>query len=484
MNKMLRYGVIGLAALTLIFGVILAVTTRKDRNTDLPEKEKQETADGTSGNEVQEIAEEPSENGASDAVNEEENLPSVVENETPGEGLAEPESAPEENAPEESIPEGSDAEGEDTEEASENEAILCGLRKYFDHKLCIDDSKVSLYLNVRAEASEDGEILSVINPGDIIPYIQREGNWYRVQMADEAGLTFEGFVNADFVLADEEAYDAMHHSIAYAAMAKESEIILYETTDDSGDGIQFSYKGDAYRITGVNGRFFQIYMPDNQYYSTLYVRQDDVIVYYLFQGPGDQNGLAADAEWYLESLEISQNITRTYTLIQERQEELAAYYQMSAYYEQASMEAEAQYLQQSWAQASVEAEQQAIWASQYAEQLRLQQEAQKTAGESGLVYLGNFRITAYCHCTRCCGIWGHDDPNYPATGQSGMQLVPGYTVAVDPAQIPFGTRLMIDGKEYVAADSGVPAFCIDVYYQTHEQASLGGMHYSDVYLIQ
>ena len=118
----------------------------------------------------------------------------------------------------------------------------------------------------------------------------------------------------------------------------------------------------------------------------------------------------------------------------------------------------------------------------------------ETADEDGHRYIGTFRVTHYCHCTKCCLIWGNNDPNYIAHGSSGMTLIPDYSVAVDPNQIPFGTRLwvvrkdaagnVISAKEYIAADEGVPAYALDIYRQRHEEASAGGMYFAEVYVIE
>ena len=117
----------------------------------------------------------------------------------------------------------------------------------------------------------------------------------------------------------------------------------------------------------------------------------------------------------------------------------------------------------------------------------------ETANEEGRTYLGTFRITGYCHCTRCCGIWGHDDPNYQAHGASGIDLIPDYSVAVNPSQIAYGTRLyvirrdnagnIISEHEYLAADEGVDPYCLDLYKRLHSEASAVGMYFAEVYRI-
>ena len=84
--------------------------------------------------------------------------------------------------------------------------------------------------------------------------------------------------------------------------------------------------------------------------------------------------------------------------------------------------------------------------------------------EPPLVCLGSFSITYYCPCEKCC-----DVANRPTA--SGVMPTAGRTVAADKS-IPFGTRLIIDGHEYVVEDRGglVTGNHIDIYCSSHEEA--------------
>lgn len=95
-----------------------------------------------------------------------------------------------------------------------------------------------------------------------------------------------------------------------------------------------------------------------------------------------------------------------------------------------------------------------------------------------MVALGNFRLTAYCPCYRCSEGWGRRT-------SSGALASAKHTVAVDPRVIPIGSRLMINGVEYVAEDIGgaVKGNHIDVYYNTHAETLQHGTTTAEVYLI-
>ena len=101
--------------------------------------------------------------------------------------------------------------------------------------------------------------------------------------------------------------------------------------------------------------------------------------------------------------------------------------------------------------------------------------------------LGEFKLTAYCSCEKCCGEWALNRPkdengNDIVVGASGERLYQGKSVAVDPSVIPYGSVLYIDGKEYVAHDCGgaIKGNRIDVYFNNHSDALNFGVQYANV----
>lgn len=103
-------------------------------------------------------------------------------------------------------------------------------------------------------------------------------------------------------------------------------------------------------------------------------------------------------------------------------------------------------------------------------------------------FIGNFRITAYCSCKKCCGKWADNRPNGIVYGASGKELKAGVSVA---SPLPFNTKLYIDGLgEYVVQDRTATWVVekygegiIDIYFDSHEEASKFGLKHLDVYRV-
>lgn len=84
-------------------------------------------------------------------------------------------------------------------------------------------------------------------------------------------------------------------------------------------------------------------------------------------------------------------------------------------------------------------------------------------------------ISHYCNCSQCCGQWAGG-----ATA-SGAMPTAGRTVAAD---LPFGTRLLINDQEYVVEDRGVSGMWIDIYCGSHSEALNKGMYQTEVYILR
>ena len=95
--------------------------------------------------------------------------------------------------------------------------------------------------------------------------------------------------------------------------------------------------------------------------------------------------------------------------------------------------------------------------------------------------LGEFCLTAYCPCMKCCG----KSDGITATGTTATE---GRTIAVDPRVIPYGSTVTIyfaDGTShtYTAEDCGgaIKENRIDVFFADHQAAREFGVQTAYVY---
>lgn len=117
---------------------------------------------------------------------------------------------------------------------------------------------------------------------------------------------------------------------------------------------------------------------------------------------------------------------------------------------------------------------------QEAKEETAQKEEQKEEAEtedkpnSSGTYLGNFKLTAYCACSQCCG-------KSDGITASGTKATPGRTVAM--GGVPLGTKISINGKIYVVEDRGTVYGHVDIFFNSHSAALQFGKKYADVYLV-
>lgn len=92
--------------------------------------------------------------------------------------------------------------------------------------------------------------------------------------------------------------------------------------------------------------------------------------------------------------------------------------------------------------------------------------------------LGEYTLTAYCACEKCCGKWS----KYKKTA-SGTTPEEGRTVAC--VSLDFGTIININGEDYIVEDTGrLKEKQIDIYFESHEEAREFGRQKGIVYLIE
>lgn len=94
--------------------------------------------------------------------------------------------------------------------------------------------------------------------------------------------------------------------------------------------------------------------------------------------------------------------------------------------------------------------------------------------------LGEFTVTAYCPCEKCCGAWA-DGIVY-----TGGYATENQTIAVDPDVIPLGSVVEFNGGRYIAEDIGgaIKNNKIDLFMLDHQDALNWGVQKHEVYLVE
>lgn len=96
--------------------------------------------------------------------------------------------------------------------------------------------------------------------------------------------------------------------------------------------------------------------------------------------------------------------------------------------------------------------------------------------------MGEFKLTAYCPCMKCCG-------KTDGITSTGTLAAEGRTIAVDPRVIPYGSTVTIyfaDGTShtYTAEDcgGGIKGNRLDIYFDDHQTALQFGVQRAYVYM--
>lgn len=99
------------------------------------------------------------------------------------------------------------------------------------------------------------------------------------------------------------------------------------------------------------------------------------------------------------------------------------------------------------------------------------------SSQNPVIPMGRFRVTYYCNCDSC-------SEGYGRLTSTGHTCYSDYTIAVDPSIIPYGTKVYMNGGEYLADDCGgaINGNEIDVYVGHHELTEKNGVDYYDVYI--
>ena len=94
-------------------------------------------------------------------------------------------------------------------------------------------------------------------------------------------------------------------------------------------------------------------------------------------------------------------------------------------------------------------------------------------------YIGQFKISYYCACEKCCG-------KSDAITASGKKAAEGVTVAADGNLLPFGTKIYIRGlgwREVQDRGGAIKGNVLDVYVSSHDHIPPQGTYSADVWVV-
>ncbi len=355
------------------------------------------------------------------------------------------------------------AAGKSSEEAK--------LKEYFEDKAVIDTNMVKNYVKVYADDvdnKEDEVAIGKITADTVVTVSQKGEKWTRVR----AG-SMKGWVRTQNLIFGDEAAEKVSSDAEFKVVVQEK-TKAYKDTDLTSEVVTTLKKDTAYDVDEKDENWVQVKTDD----GNAYVRINNVTVTWTSE--------KAEAEKASKEAEEAEKASKEAEEAAKASKEAEEAAKASKEAEEQSKAAEASWLaESSAAQAAAEEASRQAAAQAAAEEASRQAVAEAAAQQQAAQqqYLGNFRITHYCSCSICCGQWSTGSST--VIGASGMVLTPGQSIAVNPAQIPYGSKVMINGQVYIAADTGVGSNCIDIYTGTnHAVASAGGMYYADVYLVK
>ncbi len=391
------------------------------------------------------------------------------------------------------------------------------LKEYFEDKAIIDTNMVKKYVKVYesdVDDKEDEVVIGKITADTVVTVSQVGEKWTRVRSG-----SVKGWVRTQNLIFGDEAAKKVGEDAEFKVVIQENKTKAYKEADINSEVVTTLKEETSHDVKEKNENWIKVSTDD----GNAYLRLNHVTLKWTSEKAEAEKesreaeekaskeaeskkakeeeskkaaeSKAAEESWLAESeaqkaaAEEASRQAAEAAAAQAAAEEASRQAAAQAAAEEAARQAAAEEAsRQAAAQAAAEeaARQAAAQAAaeeaarQAAAQAAAEQAAQQAAQQQ---YLGKFRITHYCSCPICCGQWSTGAAT--VVGASGMALTPGQSIAVNPAQIPYGSKVMINGQIYIAADTGVGSNCIDIYTGTnHAVASAGGMYYADVYLVK
>ena len=323
-------------------------------------------------------------------------------------------------------------------------------------KMVVSTGKVyssSASLRIREHPNADAPAVKNLQFGAVVDRVGLCDNGWRKLVVTVDGKKVYGYAES-YYLSSDKLIEQMDEKLS---VVEDAEVLNFPGTRD-GLGVGEILKGDTVTCTGIcSDNWSRITFTGNAGKTVTGFVQNSVLTEIKEQKKDKKIAAASENEEAAKGFDEGEEVVEGEALLQPS----------SAGTESI------------WAQAATENLQDA---SEAANAIIVNEgEAVNVSATAKLKPLGEFRITHYCACSICCG--PYSGMNSTA---SGVPPVTNRTIAVYPKQIPYGTKIVVNGQVYVAEDcgGGIKKNCIDIYVASHEEACSKGMYRTEVYLLE
>ena len=118
------------------------------------------------------------------------------------------------------------------------------LASYFSKQALVNPNTVGNYLNVRAKADENADVVNTIQAEDLVSVIGEDGDWTKIGIDD-----MEGWVKTEYLLTGEEAAAYMQENGTLYARVTVPNMNIRLRPATSADILDVAYEYDAYEVS-------------------------------------------------------------------------------------------------------------------------------------------------------------------------------------------------------------------------------------------
>ncbi|MEI3240736.1 MAG: SH3 domain-containing protein [Lachnospiraceae bacterium] len=336
---------------------------------------------------------------------------------------------------------------------------------------------VEQYLNVRAEASTEAELVGRLYRG-AGAYVQgTDGDWTEISSGDVTG-----WVLSDYLLTGENAEAQVGEISPNVATIVADNLCVREKADSESTVLTTLSNDMQFPVLATEGEWLKIQLTSE---TVGYVHSD-----YVAMNDGLFAGVTTSAETEIQA-DLDQRAAE-----RQAQAEAAAKAEADAAARETSSEdngsssssskknssssnSNSESSSSSSSSSSSNSGSSSSNSSSSSSSSESSSDSSSSASESssdGWVSLGTFKITAYCPCSTCNG------SNAGKTA-SGATPSPGWTIAADTSVLPMGTVVKIEGLgEREVQDTGVYGNTIDLLVSSHSDTYDWGVRYREVWV--